>query len=193
MTPSSEATNKPQRRTTITTQQIVPRLRWTFATVSRALGLYGWVAVLLLLGALVFQRLVISSGDRLLDVRQHAALDGIALHPEQAERLEVAEPKVLPSANDFMQRLAGINALLQSFGFAHAEASYQQTDLGDLKLRRLVVEMPLRGPYPPLRAALDDLAKQPGVRIEHLQLTRKRIGDDQLDIVLRFSLLGTLP
>lgn len=181
------------RSTTINTQQIIPRLRWMLASLSRALGIYGWAAVLVLLGALAFQRFVIISGNRLLEIRQHAALDGIAAHPEQAEQLEHVEPTAPPSADDFMQRLAGINALLQSFGFAHAEASYQQTDLGDQQLRRLVVEMPLRGPYPPLRAALDELAKQPGVRIEHLQMTRKRIGDDQLDIVLRFSLLGTLP
>ncbi len=81
---------------------------------------------------------------------------------------------------------------LQQNGFAVLQTDFQYSSVADDQTQRLELDIPLSGTYPTLRRALDDVARQPAVRIESLSLQRKDIASAQLDIRLRLSLLAVL-
>lgn len=172
--------------------QLQARLRWYLAQLQRLLGVGGGLALLLIVAALVIRQGVIVPGldDSALRLREARA--GIAEQPLDLHADEPQAVRRLPDTDSFEARLQSLLTALQQNGFAVLQTDFQYSSVADDQTQRLELDIPLSGTYPTLRKALDDVARQPAVRIENLSLQRKDIASAQLDIRLRLSLLAVL-
>lgn len=173
-----------------------PRLRWQIALAARALGRPGLTALAVALAALALQVLYITPGRNAIAEEEAQARSGLAAlpaarHPHgDAGDSAVPDRRDLPAASRLGARLEQAFALMTAQGFPVREASYRLTVLGQERLQRLTVELPLVGEYPALRRMLQDLSKEPGLMIEAISLQRRAVGEARVSVRLRFSLLG---
>ncbi|AQV95631.1 hypothetical protein BJN34_17255 [Cupriavidus necator] len=173
-----------------------PRLRWQAALAARALGRPGLTALAVALAALAVQALYITPGRHAIAEEEEQARSGIAVLPAarhpHGEAGDPAAPdrRDLPAASQLGNRLERAFALMAAQGFAVREASYRLTVLGQERLQRLTVELPLAGEYPALRRMLQDLSQEPGLMIEAVTLQRRAVSEASVSVRLRFSLLG---
>ncbi|MGY2490117.1 GspMb/PilO family protein [Cupriavidus sp. CP313] len=173
-----------------------PRLRWQAALATRALGRSGLTALAVALAALALQVLYITPGRDAIAEEEAQARSGIAAlpaarHPHGAAGDPAApDRRDLPAASRLGARLEQAFALMAAQGFPVREASYRLTVLGQERLQRLTVELPLAGEYPALRRMLQDLSQEPGLMIEAITLQRRAVGEARVSVRLRFSLLG---
>lgn len=172
--------------------QLQARLRWSVAQGQRLLGFWGGLALLLIVAALVLRQGLIIPGLDASAVRLREARAGIAERPLDLQASEPQAVRQLPDTDSFEARLESLLTVLQRNGFAVQQTDFQYSSAGDEQTRRLELDIPLNGAYPNLRTALDEVARQPAVRIESLSLQRKEIASAQLDIRLRVSLLAVL-
>ncbi len=173
------------------TRQFLPRLRWVVAVQHQRLGLLGIFLLAVIVVALAFEWGILRSLRDQLAVRETAVLQGLRMRPQKTKSMLPTPVGSLPAASGFLQELDRAYATLTRNGFILGEVTYQEADDTENRLRRLSVDMPLRGTYPALRRALAELEREPGLRVEQLQVQRKAIGDETLEIRLRFSFLGT--
>ncbi|NVZ66777.1 hypothetical protein HX867_32170 [Pseudomonas gingeri] len=183
---------KPMIRQWPDAAQLQARLRWSLAQVQRLLGFWGGLALLLIVGALVIRQGLVVPGLEDSALRLREARAGIAEGPLDLHAAEPQAVRRLPDTDSFEARLESLLTVLQQNGFAVLQTDFQYSSPGDDQTRRLELDIPLSGAYPTLRKALDEVARQPAVRIESLSLQRKDITTAQLDIRLRLSLLAVL-
>lgn len=170
----------------------LPRLHWYLTQWQRNLGFWGLMALVVMATALLIEVTLIQPAQ-LDDAQRRQVLEaGIAEQPQQVQVTEPAVIEKLPSADDFVSRLERLLDLLTQRGFIIEQTTLAYSTAGDSGLQRLDAEIPLNGPYNPLRDALNDVANEPAVRIESLTLERKDITSGLLDIRLKLSVLGVV-
>jgi hypothetical protein len=89
----------------------------------------------------------------------------------------------------FTHFLADFYQLAARHGVALPHVDYQVQAEQESQLQRHVVHAPIKAGYPALRAFLDELRHMRGVRLDSIVMSREHIGQDVLDIDLRFSYL----
>ncbi|QXI28105.1 GspMb/PilO family protein [Pseudomonas vanderleydeniana] len=183
---------QPTSRQSPRAEHLQALLRWHLARGQRLLGTWGILAMLLIIAALVIrQGLVVPAlADSTLRLSQAQA--GIAERPLDLHANEPQAVRSLPDSDSFEARLEPVLMALQHNGFAVLQTDFQYTSQTDEQTRRLALDIPLTGSYPALRKTLDELVRQPALRIDSLSLQRKDIDTAQLEIRLRLSLLAVL-
>ncbi|WP_017902393.1 GspMb/PilO family protein [Pseudomonas asplenii] len=167
-------------------------LHWHLARTRDLLGTWGGLAALLIVTALVIRQGLIVPALADNDLRLEQARAGIAERPLDLHAREPRAVRHLPGTDSFEARLEPLLAILQGNGFAVLQTNFQYVSQTDEQTRRLALDIPLNGGYPALRKALDELVRQPALRIDSLSLQRQDIASAQLEIRLRLSLLAVL-
>ena len=168
----------------------LPRLRWQLMQWRQNLGFWGLLALGVMAAALLIEAGVTHPAGVADRQRRQEIQAGIAEQPQEVQVTEPAMVEKLPTANDFAPRLERLLERLTQRGFIIEQTTLGYSAPGDTGLQRLDAEIPLSGPYSLLRDALNDIAQEPAVRIEHLTLERKEITSGMLTINLKVSVLG---
>lgn len=170
----------------------VPRLRWQLMQGQQRLGFWGLLALGTMAAALLIDMTVIRPALVLDQQRRQEVEAGIAEQPQEVQVTEPAVVEKMPGADHFAPRLEKLLGLLAQRGFLIEQTSLAYSVPGDTGLQRLEVEIPLTGPYSLLREVLNEVAREPAVRIDSLTLERKAITSGMLNIHLKLSVLGVV-
>ncbi|MFC3816167.1 hypothetical protein [Lysobacter sp. GCM10012299] len=165
------------------------RIEWELRRASWRLGNLGRLAVVVL---------VIAGVIAWVEVRPLQV--DLAKRGEQLDARTVAmahAPPPLPEAaldkasadQRFSVFLHSFHAIAARHGLVIPSAVYQAEPSDGTRLRRYLVEASFNSDYRQFRAFTADLRQLPGVRIEHLTLSRQDIGQTQLAIRIQCSLL----
>lgn len=170
----------------------MPRLRWQLMQCRQRLGFWGLLALGMMAAALLIDVAVIRPALISDQQRRQELEAGIAEQPQEVQVTEPVAVEIMPGAEDFAPRLEKLLGLLAQRGFLIEQTNLAYSAPGDTGLQRLEVEIPLTGPYSLLREVLNEMAREPAVRIESLTLERKAISSGMLNINLKLSVLGVV-
>ncbi|MDR0182585.1 hypothetical protein [Lysobacter arvi] len=169
------------------------RTVWQLQRARWRLGTIGVLAVVVLLFAVVVALVEIAPlqrdiAHRRADLEQRSA---VIAHPPPPQPEQATDPG---SADDrFSVFLHSFHAIAKKNGLDIPQVVYQPAGADAAPVRRYLLEATFNTTYPQFRVFLQDLRRLPGVRVEHLAVSRGDIGSTQLEIRMQCSFLVEVP
>lgn len=152
------------------------KMKWIFARYADALGLPGLLALVLVLGLLLFFPLARWPAQQRLAVAEAAAVKPGAHRPGLAEPSARVFLGQFPRPETLSQELQKVFDTAEGYGLALDEVAYRKVRKPDERLERYLVDFAVDAPYPDTRAFLVDvLAAIPSAALDQLSLTRDNV------------------
>ncbi|WP_283150455.1 hypothetical protein [Silvimonas soli] len=163
---------------------------WTLRQWPKYAGVLGWVGLGLIVAGVLIYRQTVVPFNRDLD-RREADVQDMArrLKSNAIAASTVAGLPPLKTPNTFTEFLRNVSLWGDKHHIAISQSDYKSSAEADGHLVRYGVQFPAQGRYVDIRALVEDLQAQPGVRVETLILTRGRIDEDMLFMQLQLSYL----
>lgn len=158
----------------------------------RRLGRVGALGSVLLLASLAYTQFALKplQAQTAAQLRDNASARA-ALQAEAARSAENGakaspQPMLAPAAAAALRRL--FEAAAQA-GLELDQGEYRLTEVGDARLRRYQLALPVAGSYPQIRAFLTEaLNNDPALALVAVRLRRERIEATEVDAMLNFIL-----
>ena len=182
----------------------VIRWRWNLARGLRAIGLAGWVALLLAGAALMgvwgvieplrAEARQLDADSELLARRLRSAADLVAPVAATPQQQLLAFRQRFPGEQGIAPTLASLQAAAQRHGLQLNRAEFRFTREPDEPLARYAITLPVQADYRALRRfTREALRELPGLAMEEVNLRRSDPKSPLLDAQLRFVLFVVQP
>ncbi|HEY5804435.1 MAG TPA: hypothetical protein VIT90_12145 [Lysobacter sp.] len=165
------------------------RIEWELRRGLWRLGTLGRVSIAVLAITVVIAWVEVWPMQRDLAQRRARLDDRVAAVVEPPPPLPEAARDKASADQKFSIFLHSFHAIAARRGLAIPSAVYQAAPSDSNRLRRYLVEASFNSDYQQFRGFIADLRQLPGVRIEHVTLSRQDIGQTRLAVRLQCSFL----